>query len=142
MRNAVLPGHPVRIGIALSNGSDVAIADCIITTGNGGTGGWGGEGGAGALGGGGGGSGAPQGDGFWLEGEPGGIGGTGGAGSKSGFGGGGGGGHVIGIYSYQSMSTRTDIEFHLGTPGTGGSRLDGFGIAGTAGEATEYKTQI
>jgi hypothetical protein len=136
-------GGGASIGIALCNGSNVVIEGCIITTGNGGNGGWGGEGGEGAIGGTGGYWGQPQDDGFWLEGEEGGLGGNGGASSKGGFGGGGGGGPVIGIYSYQSISVRSDdIVFNLGIPGVGSDRLDGFGNAGSTGEKTEYKSDI
>ena len=134
-------GGGASIAVVLVNGSDVAITNCSLQTGNGGTGGYGGVGGPGAPGGTGGGSGSPQ-SGLFLKGGYGGVGGRGGHGAVGGIGGGGGGGPVIGVLEIQSSSARTNVSFELGTPGAGGLRPDETGTAGSVGDTVEYKSMI
>ena len=132
-------GGGASIAIALHARSQLTIRTCTIAAGDGGRGGGGGLGGLGAPGGNGGSSGTPQ-SGLILDGEYGGKGGKGGDGADGGNGGGGGGGPVIGILAVQSQCTRTDLVFQLGEPGDGGTRADGLGLDGVAGERAEYKS--
>jgi hypothetical protein len=136
-------GGGASIGIVLSdNCTEIAIEHMTVKTGSGGTaagGGAGGLGGVGGIGAGGGGGKADNPDKGW--GGDGGHGGNGEAGGTGGFGGGGGGGPVIGIWQYQSLSSRQNVTFELGAPGAGGLRLDGNGLQGVTGESAEFKNQ-
>ena len=129
-------GGGASVGVLLTgNCLNIAVEFTAIQTGNGGIGGPGGQGGSGGSGAAGANGGAGK------AGGNGGKGGTGSAGGRGGYGGGGGGGPVIGIWQYQSQSTRQQVEFHLGTSGLGGTRMDGQGVQGATGEATEFKSQ-
>lgn len=124
-------------GIILATVSNVTIANCQITVGNGGNGATGGFGGNGGFGGtsglGGNGSGGGSSAGGGGDGGYGGIGGFGGYGSS------GGGGPSVGIVQKSSTVTTSDLFFELGEGGAGGLSPSEDAAAGTAGESLEIK---